>query len=451
MTDELGVMLKERLSSEVTVDLRDKQSFEDWLTLQITPMPFLAGFDNSRRAANAARVIAEIATVLDERVNRASAQETPRWLRQLLAIWDAEKAAVLTFNYDTLVERAVNSSVLIAGARSNNFNALLGDHVVFPSPPAANGQSRGDANTHYSSESFQLIKLHGSLAWYWAAGDSTGSTLVRVREKHVFGSAAPLRHDDDFSGATTLDRYLIPPVTSKDGYYGSYLANALWRGARETLSSASALTIIGYSLPLEDHVASQLIAETRPGLIVQVVDQMPGSAISLEGILGSLTSLGMSAEVAASGDSCVQDFVESKISAAIVALPSSPAFDDLESDSADVVVAISGGSNASDGSSLFVLAWNEDDKMFRPWKVDGSYLWGSSSPYRERVLNSLPVGMQKLDDFVSVARLKALIVDGQPFEFAHPFTNEKLAAIGAERIKIERWELLQLNWAPATV
>ncbi|MFD4422147.1 hypothetical protein ACFWN7_11670 [Agromyces sp. NPDC058484] len=114
------------------------------------------------------RVIAEIATFLDERSKRASTIESPVWLRQLVSLWDAERAAVLTFNYDTLLERAVNGSTPVTGAGSDSLQLVLGDRVVFPAPPATQPQFAGDAGAPHTADSFQVLKLHGSLAWYWA-------------------------------------------------------------------------------------------------------------------------------------------------------------------------------------------------------------------------------------------------------------------------------------------
>lgn len=108
ITNELGEALRDRLSQEVDFDFHPDQTFEDWFTLQITPLPFLEGLQNSRRSADAARVIAEIAQVLDEKVEKASSSVSKLWLQQLVALWHAERAVVLTFNSDTLLERAVN-------------------------------------------------------------------------------------------------------------------------------------------------------------------------------------------------------------------------------------------------------------------------------------------------------------------------------------------------------
>lgn len=451
ITNELGLVLKKRLAGEVLFDIREGQSFEDWLTLQITPLPFLEGFANSRRAANAARVIAEIARVLDERVEEASLTESPVWLRQLVALWNAERAVVLTFNYDTLLERAVNASTQVTGAASDNLQRLRGDHVIFPAPPATQPQFMGDSEAPHNAESFQVLKLHGSLAWYWAAGDASGSTLIRVRERHVFGPAATQSLETDFSGATTLDRYLIPPVTNKDGYYGSYLANSLWRSARELVASAASLTLIGYSLPLEDRVASQLIAVVGKGAFILVVDREPETIDPRGGILGRLASLGIKAESVASGKACVPEFVAAKLGATVAAFSNAPAFDELENTSVDVVVAIADTWPSPNPPKWFVLIWNEEGQSFDAYPVHRSFMAGSVMPYRESILNAMPPGMRQLGDFVTAARLRELTADGRPFVFKQPSSGERLVAIGADRIKIERWELLQVKWAPASV
>jgi hypothetical protein len=448
ITNELGAVLAERLAGEVDLELHPGVSFEAWLTLQVTPLPFLHGFENARRAANAARVIDEIAHVLDEQVRAAAEEPAPLWLRQLIAIWHVERAVVLTFNYDTLIERAVNVTAPTTTSPEGRVSHVMGDHVVFPAPPAPQAQYFGDLGAGHASDSFEILKMHGSLTWYWASGDPTGSTLMRVREKHVLGTSKPLVTESDFSGATTLDRYLIPPITAKDGYYGSYLANTLWRMARSHISSAGTLTLIGYSLPPEDRVASQLIAQVPEGAPVAVVDRDPGEQMPPRSILGNLSNLGISATAAAAGEDSVSTFVSDKLRAAIEKLRESPAFDDLGNASADVVVAISNGWGDQGSNHLFVLAWSEETHTFDAHEITYGFLHGANMPYRESVLNAMPRGYRKLEDFVTASRLRELIADRVPFTFQHPHSGEALVAIGATRLKIERWEVLDVKWAP---
>lgn len=448
ITDELGQALNAHLAGHVNFSLRPNQTFEDWLTLQVTPLPFLEGFENAKRAADAARVVGAIARVLDDRVLEASTAAGPLWLRQLIALWHVERAVVLTFNYDTLLERAVNSHPLTTTSPDGNVEYVLGDHVVFPAPPAPQAQFIGDSGPGHNSGSFQVLKLHGSLTWYWAAGDPTGSTLIRVREKHVFGTVDPLALETDFVGATSLDRYLIPPITSKDGYYGSYLANTLWRTARSFVSSASTMTLIGYSLPPEDRAASQLIAQIPEDVAVTVVDRNPGNSDSPpSGVLGNLEHLNLTSSLASSGSDCLPDFVANRLEKAIEELPNAHEFHELPEADADVVVAFSEGWPGL-RSSLYVLAWNEAEQCFDPHRFDAISMRGSSSPYRERVLNTMPPGYRRPEDFVTAQRLWSLIDGGKPFTFKHPHTRALVVGIGAERFKIDPWEVLELKWAP---
>lgn len=447
VTNELGEAVKERLAPELDFDLRPEQTFEDWLTLQVTPLPFLEGFENAARSAAAARVVAEIAHVLDESVAEASANASPLWLRQLVAIWHVERAVVLTFNYDTLVERAVNETRPTTTSSMGDVDYVRGDHVVFPAPPAPPAEFISDSGAGHTDKSFEVLKLHGSLGWFWAAGDPTGSTLIRIRDNYVFGSSEPLYSETDFGGAKNLDRYLIPPISSKDGYYGSYLANTLWRKARSLVASASTLTLVGYSLPPEDRVASQLIAQVPSGTPVSVVDRQCGSVTPPSLVLGNLARLGVRASTATSGPECVPEFVASKLLKAIFELHRAPELESARS-SEDVVVALSKEGPGSGSASLYVLAWNEDEQCFDAHEVPSEFLHGSTSPYRESVLETMPEGCRKLADFLTVERLMDHIDGGKAFTFRHPHSGREAVGIGVERLKVERWEILELKWAP---
>lgn len=58
-------------------------------------------------------------------------------------------------------------------------------------------------------------------------------------------------------------------------------------------------------------------------------------------------------------------------------------------------------------------------------------------------------GERTLDHFLTTARLAALVANGDPFSFMLSDSNEMAVAVGARHRKIERWDLLQLDWAPA--
>lgn len=442
VTDELGRKLQEVLASEVNIDLREGQSFEDWLTVQITPLPFLQGYDNARRAATASHVIAEIADILDQAENVATLSSPPLWLRQLVAIWDAEGAKVLTFNYDTLLERAINVSRQAFDLEGGTPTRLRGDLVVYPAPPAGQQVTYEDMESS-TARSLQILKLHGSLSWYWASGDSSGSTLVRVREKRGWDVPRSDAAEVDFSGVTSLDRYLIPPVTRKDGYYGSYLANSLWRSARKYIQHAPTLTLIGYSLPPADRVASLLMQEAANVTRLEVVNS------DSHGVANNLSALDLQPGNAIVQFSSLDLYTQKRMEQAIDAFPKSKAFNEYKNPNADVVLAIAPPWSSWDQLDLFLPVWDENEHLFEAMSVPNEAQQGQSMPWREYLLNRLPPGHRQLSDFVTVARLLELVRDGRPFVVSFPNDpRTTLVAIGAEWIKIGQWDLLHVKWAP---
>ena len=228
LTDELGDAVTERLHFQWP-EGTEKVTFEERLTLLSTALPFLQGFENTGRRAQAEELTATLGQVLDERNSVAAKGTAPLWLLQLVSLWHAQKAVVITFNYDTLVERAVTVRRPARIVQPDlTPSGLHGWQVVYPSPSPVNIHTYGDSDGP-TLGSFQLLKLHGSLNWYWATGDP--STLVRDASRRGFGNEIP--EGKDVAGVRLLDRFLVPPVTSKDGYYGINLVHLLWRAAFE--------------------------------------------------------------------------------------------------------------------------------------------------------------------------------------------------------------------------
>jgi len=448
VTSDLGDQIRSRLSGVVDVRLRREQSFEQWLTLQLTPMPFLQAFENTRRAADGERVIAAIAEVLDDYVSQVTAAPLPEWLGQLIAIWHQERAAVLTFNYDTLVERAVNALPPVVH-RGNSTLQILGDHVTYPAPAAPPAQIMGDTGSPHVRDSLQLLHLHGSLAWYWSSSDASGSTLIRVRERGALGGDSLYGSDDDFNATHTLDRYLIPPVTSKEGYYGSYLAVSIWRAAKELMERASSLNILGYSLPLEDRAASQLFTHFPKHLTSRVADHNPGTAESGEGIVGHLATLGIGSQVDARGANAISEFVARKLDQAIIAVSQATAFTEFSRRGVDVVVALGGAWGSAEPTDLYLLV-RERDGAYEARKIESSWTWGGNSTisFRERMLNMQTLGDTALDDFLTVDSLYSKVSSGEAFAFFDSLRIRQYVVIGVEKATLGGLDVLVVSTAP---
>lgn len=444
VTDELGALVKEQLNGAVEMNLRPGQTFEEWFTLQTTSLPFLEGHRNARRLADAERVVAQIAEILDERTEMATVSNPPLWLQQIIAIWDAERATVITFNYDTLIERAINTSPIPVIDQTGEPDLRRGDHVAFPAPNATTPQYFSDFFIPVPGETLQLIKLHGSLNWYWKSGDPTGATLVRLRETRKYDQESAATTLEDPSGIETLDRYLIPPLTSKDGYYSSYLAGTLWRTARKRLEASTSVTFIGYSLPLEDRVTNQLFAESIHASEVTLVNLEASSTSTHPRVTDRLELIGLPPTAVWPGVTCVRDFVASRVrelsdelrDELLRSLPTRP--------SADVVVLL-----ASNGRAVpHLLLRDSPTGSYRTYPVHQAALDNRTMPFRESVLNdTMAPGEHELSDFLTIETLQALLREGT-FEFYVADGTTPRVGIRAESATVGAWEVVHLRHAP---
>lgn len=438
ITSELGEELQRRLPKDFDSSGLVGGNFEDWLTLRLTDLPFLKGFENKRRRAEAERVIAELAIILDERSAAAGTAGSPTWLLQLIQIWHAERAVVLTFNYDTLLEQGINSARPIA-ALGSGATDVYADQVVYPAPAAPPAQYAIDTSAH-TSDSVQVLKLHGSLNWYWASGDVTGSSLVRVREKRVLGQDRPLTFDRDYGGATTLDRYVIPPVTTKDGYYQASLTTAIWRSAREAISNASAVTFMGYSMPANDRVAVELVREANAPFTV--VDRSPGERDLPESLVGRLSRMGNVSGVFG-GSRAIEEFVRAKLGETSRSLSHSSALGgDASPDNANVVLATPGQ------YQVLYHCLYEEEGTIKPYQIDPQLARASSSPLIEIAHGQVPAQYQKvsLGDFFDRGKLVRHLLAHGSLELE--LDGKMLVAVGAEAMRVGSWSLVRLTAAP---
>ena len=109
-----GMPLLQELSSQIRGRLSDLpeslstvgDNIEIWLSYLSQPHPWLRESENLRNRALALEITEEIEKVLDEKEQLVVQDECPSWLLTLTQHWYETQAEVISFNYDTLVERA---------------------------------------------------------------------------------------------------------------------------------------------------------------------------------------------------------------------------------------------------------------------------------------------------------------------------------------------------------
>jgi hypothetical protein len=198
-----------------------------------------------------------------------------------------KKPAVLSFNYDTFLEQAIESA---SGLKIPKFGRSIGgplskddlvdSHFKWNRPCAygvefdyvqlhragtidiADGREFYRKNGLYSPP---LLKLHGSLNWFIYSGamivkgadalrkaDRAGKTII-----HDYYYNSPLPPQDNLEYLAPL---IITPVLNKPGLRHP-LISKVWDGARRELGACQKLVIIGYSFPTTDFHVRRLFRE----------------------------------------------------------------------------------------------------------------------------------------------------------------------------------------------
>ena len=265
---ELGAEVRERLSEVPSLSSAIPDSLGDnielWMTYLSQPQPWLREPDIYLHRSLGGRIRRSIAAVIEERTAQASASLAPDWLRRLILSWHRREAVIITLNYDTLVEKAARDLKV-----SENISALL-PVDIYP-PYFANIASRSGVGLwgRNSDRTFRLLKLHGSVNWYYSGREEFHGETIFFSDVPEFGPVC----DEAAHYATTRrlrdmaadkETLLIPPVAEKTTYFNNETVRGLWKDAAAALQAAAALYIIGYSLPISDLGMQFFLAGSSP-------------------------------------------------------------------------------------------------------------------------------------------------------------------------------------------
>ena len=270
MTDALGNRAV-AIAGIQTVGPFESGRFEAWLSQLAEPQPYLSPARNTANFAQFQRLIEAIHEILCEAEGAAVADGLPGWLVRLVTTLHFCRATVITFNYDRLIERAMQM------AEIDDFEKVLGEERVtwlsmlrsVPTFPPIRERTSGGLNP-----SIQLLKLHGSLNWFWVTGDASGLTLSHWEL------------DDDNEGRHRYlpgrEPFVVPPAASKSAFFRNPVMSDIWRRSAAALREAKRVALVGYSLPLTDLVSASMVSETlsRTGVDIDVVNPYPDDVIN---------------------------------------------------------------------------------------------------------------------------------------------------------------------------
>ena len=264
----IRTQLGKQLGSEVQP--RGGEQFEQWLSRLAEGQPYLSPDANLERSAAFLRVSKKISEILTYHENSALEDPEPEWLAKLIATWHIRQTTVISFNYDNLIEAAVQTQASRLGVTVDNILRQLPPlppnlmHEEDPPSRITNiGKVGYVVNTPKVTpvSTFRLLKLHGSISWHWDDGDDSGATLQRWP---YIGEFMQLTRDQtdgivkQFPGRVP---FIAPPSATKSKYLSNRVLRDFWREAFHALQNAANIYFLGYSVPPQDQAAMGLIVE----------------------------------------------------------------------------------------------------------------------------------------------------------------------------------------------
>jgi hypothetical protein len=219
----------------------EETDFESALTFLAQDQPWLTPGENLKNRANFLEASKKIARLLSEMQARALNQSPPSWLLKLVQWWMDTACPVITTNYDVLIERAFREvrgeegnpaslySVPVTPALSR-FAAVLGGDVIGP---------------------FALLKLHGSLNWYYSGRESYfGEPIFNTETPTGWNTSHSV--EDVQRAVSDKTPLVIPPTFGKSSFFQNETILTIWQNAWRAVTDADRLFCLGYSLPPSD-------------------------------------------------------------------------------------------------------------------------------------------------------------------------------------------------------
>ena len=265
---KLSRKVRSRTSPSADAPIWDmfEDDLEMWLTYLSQSHPWLSESENLRNRALFLDLSRSIADELEECEHLAIQSSPPDWLSNLICWWHERKTAIITLNYDTLIERA---------AATTSHHLHCSQLYPITLTPAAHREAAVSASER--EPSFRLFKLHGSVNWFYS-GSTTfyGETLYYV--------PIPLHPvDTNHYRETVKDKVplIVPPLTEKSVYFQHETIRTLWAQAAAALREATCVFCLGCSLTRTDISLRFFLQANAPqGKVPFFIVNLPPSEIA---------------------------------------------------------------------------------------------------------------------------------------------------------------------------
>lgn len=186
-------------------------------------------------------------------------------LSELSKVENFDDFSIITFNYDLLVERALNDIDINGHNGVFKFPGCYRLNGLAPSSvqKVNNATDFNSYSLHHSGAA--IYKLHGSLNWqsrHTSDSPTARALFSPQRELHVINSTqiSPQLYWRRRERMVYMKPIIVPPVSGKRGTIHNDML-PIWRQAANALRKADRVIIAGYSCPPLDIEARILISE----------------------------------------------------------------------------------------------------------------------------------------------------------------------------------------------
>ena len=253
------------------------------LTYLSQDQPWKEPWETPKEWALFVRISRWLAKHIEDCEDRAFKDQVPGWAKRLAQWLHKTKTSVITFNYDTVLERIcyryVSVKVLGIDARSGQVieaNQPIYSFNLYRLPLTIITHREAGTDHAPPQETFHLIKLHGSINWFYSGGEYFPGEQIYLREIDSESPKIDMTKIPEgypplppgFDPKKELERLLsdkapliIPPVAEKSRFYLNQTIRSLWGQAREYLAQAEEIYCVGYSLPDTD-LTTKLLLQT---------------------------------------------------------------------------------------------------------------------------------------------------------------------------------------------
>jgi hypothetical protein len=228
-------------------------NIELWMTYLSQRHPWLSEAENSRNRATFLDMLWDINDVLFIKLSQATSVDCPEWFVNLAQKWCDNGVAVITLNYDTLVERCACEFVKVTTTilKATHPTKLLCDDL-YPIPLTNIAHRTTGMSAHpQPHKRFDLFKLHGSTNWFYSGADSPHGETLYYSSANTWKLAD---HERGPRNKFVIDKvpFIVPPLTEKMPFFRHETVRSLWRQAAMAVHSAERIFVMGYSLPQTD-------------------------------------------------------------------------------------------------------------------------------------------------------------------------------------------------------